>query len=150
MLKTKQIIDYLSQIKYFKGVYPIDCLPVFMEVPASIVINLEPHYMDGSHWVVVHIDKSRYAHYFDSFGRRPEGNILTFIEKNAPRGYTYNKIKFKANESIACGYFCLLFIMMAQNQRKFYKIMAKCLHIENEMVTYVLVKKLLCKNMSKS
>lgn len=149
MLTTLDIIKLLSAKKDFNGVFPIDCLPVACNIPISVIVNLDPHYKDGSHWVAIIINKNRQGHYFDSFGRPPTGNILTFLERNATRGYVYNKIKYQGNSSTACGYFCIFFILMSKNLSLFYKCLNKCSHLENEVTILILLKKLFCSEMSK-
>jgi len=54
-----------KRVKYFQGVYPIDNLPSTLIKPSIIVINLDKHYMPGSHWVGVCFSDSGYAEYFD-------------------------------------------------------------------------------------
>jgi hypothetical protein len=68
-MNTTQIYKVLSEhVKYFQGVYPKDRLPSTLIEPSIIVVNLDKHYMPGSHWVAVCISDSRYAKYFDSYG----------------------------------------------------------------------------------
>lgn len=141
MLTTLDIIKLLSAQKDFNGVYPIDCLPITCNVPYSIIVNLDPHYKDGSHWVALTINENRQGHYFDSFGRPPTGNILTFLEKNASRGYIYNKIKYQGNNSTACGYFCIFFILMSKKLALFYKCLRSCSHLENEIIILMFLKR---------
>lgn len=81
MLTTIDLIKKLRKFRHFGGVFPYDKLPLIINKPKSIVINLDPSYKDGSHWVGVNFDKYGRAFYFDSFGRPPQGNILTFIEE---------------------------------------------------------------------
>jgi hypothetical protein len=42
-----------THVKYFEGVYPVDLLPETITNPANIVVNLDEHYMLGSHWVAL-------------------------------------------------------------------------------------------------
>ena len=67
-----QINRVLSKhAKYFEGVYPIALLPVTLLKSSIIVINLDKHYMPGSHWVAICFSDSGYAEYFDSYGLPP-------------------------------------------------------------------------------
>ena len=141
MLNTIQIRQALQREETFIGVYPIDLIPTTTRVPCTLVINLDRHFLDGSHWVALSINSKRQAHLIESFGRPPQKNILTFIERNAIRGYIFNRIRFQVNESIACGYFCILFVLMYRNLKKFYKILQKCNHLKNEIVTITLIKR---------
>jgi hypothetical protein len=71
-MNTLQIHKVLSKhAKYFQGVYPIDLLPSTLIKPSIIDINLDKHYMPGSHWVAVCFSDSGYAEYFDSYSLPP-------------------------------------------------------------------------------
>ena len=39
--------------------------------PSSDVINLDPSYKPGSHWVAVYFDRNGEGEYFNSLGRYP-------------------------------------------------------------------------------
>jgi hypothetical protein len=53
-MNTIQIHKALTkQVKFFQVVYPIDLLTSTLIIPSLIVINLDKHYMLGSHWVAV-------------------------------------------------------------------------------------------------
>lgn len=141
MLTTTEIQLILHGKKNFGGVYPINQLPLIIRKPSNFIVNLDPSYKGGSHWVAIYFGKN-YAIYFDSFGRcPPENEILTFIKRNCKR-YDFSKIKYQGNDSTACGYFCVLFVLM-DDKRKFFKIMQKCNHIENEKLIYLNLKKYL-------
>ena len=71
-MNTTQIDKVLSKhVKYFQGIYPIDLLPSTLIKPSIFVVNLDKHYMPGSHWVAVCISDSGYVEYFDSYGLLP-------------------------------------------------------------------------------
>ena len=56
----------------------------------GMVINLDPHYKGGSHWVALYsnLDKNQII-FFDSFGKKPKKNIRKFINKITK--YLYKK-----------------------------------------------------------
>lgn len=128
MLSTLDLINILHHYPDFGGVFPINLLPIHFEKPKFFIINLDPHYQTGSHWVALKFDINGYAYYYDSFGRPPYGNILTFIERHAKYGYSFNKKKIQGNDSIACGLFCLKFILLGNDNHLF----TKCNHIVEE------------------
>jgi len=71
-MNTIHIHKVLSKgVKYFQGVYPLFILLSTHIKPSIIVINLDKHYMPGSHWVAVCFSDSGYAKYFDSYGLDP-------------------------------------------------------------------------------
>uniref|UniRef100_A0A158P5B5 Ubiquitin-like protease family profile domain-containing protein n=1 Tax=Tetranychus urticae TaxID=32264 RepID=A0A158P5B5_TETUR len=142
MLTTLEIENLLKDVPWFNGVYALDQLPRWILAPSSVIINLDESYKPGSHWVAVYFDKNKVAHYFDSFGRQPQGNILTFIEANSDY-YIYNPIKYQGNLSIACGYFCILFVLSVNSLNSFYKLFRQCKHENNEKTLFKQLKKYL-------
>jgi len=68
-MNSIQIYKVLTKrVKYFQGVYPIDLLLSTLIKPSIIVINLDKHFMLGSHWVDACFSDSGNAEYFDSYG----------------------------------------------------------------------------------
>lgn len=129
----------LSGNKFFGGVYSINNLPlVIPTTKINYIINLDPSYQPGSHWVSVYIDSNRRAIYFDSFGRPPPPEILSFMQRSVSF-YQISKSKYQGDDSSACGYYCLLFVLMS-NKKSFFKLMKSCNHSRNE---YLIYKKLL-------
>ena len=48
----------------------------------GVVINLDEHYKDGSHWVALYADLNKFqVYFFDSIGKRPYKRIRKFINK---------------------------------------------------------------------
>lgn len=96
--------------KYHVLVSAYNTLPVYISKPALIVVNQDPDFMPGSHWMAVYFDKYNFAYFFDSFGRRPSGNILRFIRKNSSM-FSYNSKQIQSITSTVCGQYCLLFLL---------------------------------------
>lgn len=56
----------------------------------GLVINLDEHWKDGSHWVALYADlHNQHVYFFDSLGRRPLKRIRKFINKITK--YMYEK-----------------------------------------------------------
>ena len=69
-MNTLQIRKVLTKrVKYFQGVYPL--VFTIHTYKAILVINLDKHYMPGSHLVAVCFSDSGYVEYFESFGLPP-------------------------------------------------------------------------------
>lgn len=131
MLTTRDLNKLLRKVKWYGGTFPCDMLPKYIKKPKSFIINLDPSYKTGSHWVALHFDTNNQAHYFDSFGRNPPDTILSFIDSNS-NYLKVNRYKYQGNSSIACGFFCILFILLVHDLNRFYRIFRKCKHIYNE------------------
>ena len=136
-------MEILKEVAWFQGVYPIDSLPITLSRKKAIIINLDESYKEGSHWVALYLDDKGIAHYFDSFGRRPQGLILTFIER-VSNYLMFNLKKYQGNISTACGYFCILFVISAHdNINHFYKLFRECEHIVNETKLFMILQQYL-------
>jgi hypothetical protein len=111
-LTTIDIENYLRKYSQFRGVFAIDRLPFeILPKPFGIVVNLDPSWQSGSHWVAVYAPETGPLIYFDSFGLVPPENLLTFLERNTKsHGYELNKSIFQGELSIKCGHYCLLFL----------------------------------------
>lgn len=116
-LTTLDIERKLSNYKHFAGVYSIDSIPFWLiNKPFGIVINLDPKWKPGSHWVAVYIPEFGPAIYFDSFGLLPPDTILTYLERNCKKyGYKYNQNVYQGDLSIKCGHFCVFFLQSCFN-----------------------------------
>jgi len=95
----------------FIGVYPIDKLPKIINGTFSIIINTDPHYKNGQHWLaIIKLEKGKCV-YFDSYGKKPTNNlIVNFIDKNCNNNIIYNNQKLQSLYSNVCGYYCIIFL----------------------------------------
>ena len=101
-------------IDYFKGGKGIsrNNLPKLKRV--AYVINLDHSENTGTHWVVIFVKKDEVI-YFDSFG-------VEYIPKEIMKSIGNKNIKtsifrIQDNNSIMCGYFCILFIEYMLNNK---------------------------------
>ena len=111
-MNTAQISKVLTKhVEYFQGVYPIDLLPSTLIKPSIIVINLDKHYMPGSHWVALCFSDSGYAEYFDSYGLPPyKLEIMSYLQ-NHSISWTFNHQRLQGFTSNVCGHFCCLYAL---------------------------------------
>jgi len=115
-MNTTQITRILSTCKLtkhcFRGVYSIDMIPSFVhKKPSSFIINTDPSYKPGTHWVAIHFPLRGPAEFFDSFGRAPFDKRFTkFILNNSDR-YIYNSIELQHPYSLMCGKYCCLYLV---------------------------------------
>ena len=93
--------------KNFQGVYSIDQLPKkknFSNKKTFLVVNIDPSYKRGSHWVALMIDKNGKNIYFDSYGLPPQKYIF---KKYLGKNYTYSKKQVQHPLSTTCGQWCI-------------------------------------------
>ena len=104
-LTNFEIMDYFKDVKRFNGVFSRNKLPNLRN--GAYVINLDHSENTGTHWVVIFMKKNEVI-YFDSFG-------VEYIPKEIMKSIGNKNIKtsifrIQNNNSIMCGYFCILFI----------------------------------------
>ena len=111
-MNTIQINKVLTKhVKYFQGVYPIDLLPSTLVKPSIIVINLDKHYMPGSHWVAVCFSDSGYAEYFDSYGLPPyKLEIMAYLQRHSI-SWTFNRHRLQGLTTNVCGHYCCIYAL---------------------------------------
>jgi hypothetical protein len=104
----------------FCGVFPYDMIPTKISKPCSIIINTDPSYLPGKHWVAISIDSKGNCNYFDSFGKPPDKyKIIHFLRKNCEKKLFYNKSVLQNIFSDTCGHFCAVFLVFMNKGFKF-------------------------------
>jgi len=104
--------DLLDWSKYLK--IPINnVLSRDRQVPhnhkeALFIYNLEPSYMNGSHWVSTYI-RDNVVNYFDSFGLPPFQEIVDHAKRKNLTLLHQNR-QIQHLNTTTCGYFCLYFL----------------------------------------
>lgn len=102
----------IAELKeHFLGVFPCDQVPQETRryhTPKFCIVNLDPSYKDGSHWVTLIFRPQKRNIYFDSYGFSPPQNkqrILNALDKH----YVWNKVQLQHPLSTACGQWCIFF-----------------------------------------
>ena len=74
-----------------------------------IVVNLDPSYLPGSHWVAIRLGASKkiITEYFDSYGQDPDETIQTYIGAN----YIAQTKQLQSPMSTICGQWCMYYIL---------------------------------------
>lgn len=111
-IELEHIINKDKQIKQiFLGVFPSDKLPEKLPFkPCCLILNTDPSYAVGMHWVAIYFDSDQSAHYFDSYGILPfVDSIVLFLNKNCLKvQYSYRRLQ--SSTSSACGIYCVFFL----------------------------------------
>ena len=126
---------------HFVGVFSINTLPRYSKT-GCYVINLEPNYKSGSHWVAIKISKSKHMNlYFDSYSIAPTYIGIVKFLKNS---YVYNSKQVQHPLSMMCGQWCLYFILRAcqgWDMRKMLKPFYSNKPLINDHILNIVVKK---------
>ncbi len=87
----------------------------FSNKKTFLVVNIDPSYKRGSHWVALMIDKNGKNIYFDSYGLPPQKYIF---KKYLGKNYTYSKKQVQHPLSTTCGQWCIFFIWEKNKGKK--------------------------------
>ena len=119
-MDTNEIDRLLANEKNFVGTFALDKLPQKkIKVPASFVINNDISSKKGDHWVSLVLTKNG-AFYFDSFGLPIiDKQILSFLSRQKFKKVVYSTKCIQSISSDKCGLFCILFIKIVKNKKKF-------------------------------
>ena len=95
----------------FKGVYAINELSTIpMETPAGYVVNSNPRWLPGSHWMAVYTDAQGVGKFFDVFGLPPQVQELhDILNRRSP--WTYSNKLHTSISAKACGQYCICFLL---------------------------------------
>ena len=106
---------------YFQGVFAIDKVPKHLPTPSCMIVNLDPSYLPGSHWVCILKNLRGRVYYIDSFGRLPP-SILKMAQYDTEWGF--NKEVLQASNSVLCGEYCLYIVYWWVRGRKISEILS--------------------------
>lgn len=127
-LSTLQIRFLLKKMirKYPVFVVAIDQLKYIKARRFAIVLNNEPHYMAGMHWIALYKgSKSRTLEIFCSYGVLAQnyGKEITEFAKLHNLHIVQNTERFQAQNSMMCGYFSLYFLFFRNKGLSFLKVL---------------------------
>ena len=105
-LTNFEIKEYHENEPKFNGIYSRDNLPKTIK-NGAYVINLDEYADVGTHWIAFYV-KNNEVIYFDRFGvEHVAKEIKRFI---GHKNIKTNIFRIQADNSIMCGYFCILFL----------------------------------------
>ena len=104
--------DRLGEL-YFRGVFAADELKKqsVKQFPSGYIVNTDPSYKPGEHWVAFYFDGKGKGEFFCSYGEPPKRyNFETWLNKNAT-SWTFHKNRLQGDLSSVCGQYCLFFLL---------------------------------------
>ena len=115
-LTTSKITNILSNDPFSKscfiGVFPRDKLPELTSYPTCFVVNTDPSYKVGEHWLGMYFDRYRKCYFFDSFRNEPDYFKLDqFVNKNSVEVES-NYYQIQDFFSNTCGHYTVFFILL--------------------------------------
>lgn len=116
-MNTHQIAHVLRTDPFcktdFQGVHALDRLKsVKLRYPCALVVNTDPSYLPGEHWVAIFLNASRHGEYFDSYGLPPSiyPDIAHFLIRNC-ESFRYNSHLLQGLGSTVCGQYVLFYLL---------------------------------------
>ena len=96
--------------KIFDGVHAADQLHNSLDRPMAMVVNTDPSWKPGRHWVAIYAPKRNEPwEYFDSYGEPPNETLIkTFLKK---KNYIINKKSLQSPSSSVCGHYCIYYLV---------------------------------------
>jgi hypothetical protein len=112
-MNSKEIEWALKDVDCFLGVFARNRLPKhILQRPIALIINTDPDWLPGQHWVTIFLNVDGTADYFDSYGLQPLCvEFLRFLSAHAPQGVRYNAITLQHISSSTCGAYCVLYVL---------------------------------------
>jgi len=118
-MNTEQLQRAIKSDSFLKdlvqGIYASDTLPsTVKKYPSAYIVNTDPAWKPGRHWVAFYFRDRNNAEFFDSFGRKPghySETFEAFLENNS-RHVQCNDKRLQQNYSQTCGYYVLFYLFM--------------------------------------
>nr|DAC81382.1 TPA_asm: adenain [Parasteatoda house spider adintovirus] len=135
----------VSTHRIFIGVYPSDRIPKrITRFPSAFVVNTDPHYKSGTHWMAFYVNSPNSAEFFDSYGHSP--NFFNRYISNYFKNYshvTYNDVSLQSDSTAVCGQYCIYYLYFRCRNRsmKFIIDSLQLNSMQNDKRVYNFVKK---------
>lgn len=120
-MNSKDINKILKNCTGYIGTFPVDLLPLnIKKFPVILIVNTDPSYRPGEHWISIYIGANKTGEYFDSYGLPPlHPEIINFLDIMCPRGYNYNPHTLQCISCITCGYYCIIYVIFKSNKKSY-------------------------------
>jgi len=118
----------------FIGVFSKDELPDKLNENENLIINLDDHDGNGTHWTCIYNDDGEYCQYFDSYGFPPPDLAINFM-RTSNKKIAYSTSQIQMSNSILCGYYCMYFINERDKGKSMYDIIYSFEQIYNNSKT---------------
>ena len=116
-METSDIVRILKSDSYtrflvcdvFDGVHAADQLHKIVERPAVMVINTDPSWKPGRHWVAIFVPAIGPWEYFDSYGEEPNVSYVRQFLHN--KSVVWNRKSRQSPTSGVCGHYCIYYLV---------------------------------------
>lgn len=108
---TQALTDMPVTGPYFSGVYPLNHLKNIITRPQLMIVNTDPDYQPGTHWLLFFFLQDGSVEMFDSLGKDISfyhEDLLHFVQKYSHDIYmTHHRVQPPG--TALCGHYCLYY-----------------------------------------
>jgi hypothetical protein len=91
-----------------------------VKYPCCMIINNEPRWHPGGHWVALFYTKDKRAYFFDSYGYPPTKYRLQSFIQQTSKSFDYNKQRIQGSSEY-CGLYAVMFcLFFSRNQKNLF------------------------------
>ena len=124
----------------FRDVVPVDGIPGRKNQWGIYVVNTQPSYNPGEHWITIEYDPE-YTYYFDPYGIPPTKTILQHLEKTrAKKPILYSNVRRQGRRQ-TCGHYCIYHTLTRTTHLYSMNVFSDDLDV-NDRIVYKLVHQL--------
>lgn len=94
------------------GVFPVDHIPPHLPLRTGVIVNTDPTYLLGRHWVAFYLNQQNELECFDSFGNSPA--VYSMYLRQFMKRFSKTSInprQLQSGNTNVCGQYCLLYLM---------------------------------------
>lgn len=131
-LSSRDLENFIAKdenlLKKVHGIFPVDKIHCDKPSGKFFIINTDPSYCEGKHWVSIYFPLNSLPEFFDSLGKSPSfysNYILEFLIQNSAHGFVYNSKHIQKPFSSSCGLYCLYFIYFRSKNYSYENILKK-------------------------
>jgi hypothetical protein len=121
-LTNIEIDKFLDYIPSYKGSFSRNNLPTKFEPNTCYIVNYDKAFQPGTHWIALWRGNNQYCEIFDPLGTPPGPTIMRFCQSTNLK-IQYNSSQIQPTNSVACGYFALMYLILRNNGTSQYDIL---------------------------
>jgi hypothetical protein len=127
------------------GVFPSDRI-TRLHANQGLIVNTDPHYREGHHWIAVYNVNNERIEIFDSLNSIKLQNQINFKQLSGDVPIYVNNNTLQCIDTYSCGYYCICFLFFKVRHMSFNEFLSlfspSC--EENDAIVLDFVKRKFC------
>jgi hypothetical protein len=95
---------------FYIGCFAADQIPNASSYPFCVVVNLDPQWADGSHWIALYVLSPSSIEYYDSLAMWPPPSLPIFNYLLSFKNIRHNKTPVQSSHANTCGKHVIFFL----------------------------------------